>query len=152
MHLLFVADRFGEFLEKTFHQLFAGLGFGGHHVIARDAPRLEVPDAATDQVELVGEVVVQDRVREIGFLRDLAQAGLRVAEFAGRFQRSFRQFDAPRFVSAKGGARQSRDRAKPLSVRGHDQMASSQHLYEARREKSHECACEGRGEFAAVMR
>ena len=39
-----------------------------------------------DQVDLVGEVVVQDAVRVLGVLRDLAQAGAGVAQLGQGLQ------------------------------------------------------------------
>ncbi|MCY1365209.1 hypothetical protein D9M69_520470 [compost metagenome] len=63
-------------------------------VVARDAARLVLLDAADDEVDLVAEVVVQHAVRELGVLRNLAQAGARVAERGQRGEGGFAELGA----------------------------------------------------------
>jgi hypothetical protein len=53
-----------------------------------------VTNTTADQVDLVAEVIVQHAVRKLGFLRDLAQAGPRIAELSQGFQRSLGKFDS----------------------------------------------------------
>jgi hypothetical protein len=62
-------------------------GRGHDRVIPGDALGLVLPHAVGDQVELVGEVVVQHAVREVGVLRDVAQARARVPLFGQGLQR-----------------------------------------------------------------
>src|SRR6478736_1451878 len=88
MHPSLVANRLAEFFQKTLHQLVAGLRRRRDLVVARNALRLVVTDTTADQVDLVAEVIVQHAVGKLGFLRDLAQAGPRIAELSQGFQRS----------------------------------------------------------------
>jgi hypothetical protein len=53
-----------------------------------------VTNTTADQVDFVAEVVVQDAVRKLGFLRDLAQAGSRIAQLSQGFQRSLGKFNS----------------------------------------------------------
>ena len=64
----------------------ARTGRGDDAVVAGDAFRLVLPHAVGDQLELVAEVVVQNPVGELGVLRDVAQAGARVALLGQRLQ------------------------------------------------------------------
>jgi hypothetical protein len=70
-------------------------GAGDDLVVAGDARGLVLAHAVRDQVFFVAEVVVQHAVRELGVLRDLAQAGAGVAEFGERLQRGVGQLGAP---------------------------------------------------------
>src|SRR5258707_11876560 len=96
MHPSLVANRLAELFQKTVHQFVAALRRRRDLVVPRDALRLVVTNTTADQVDLVAEVIVQHPVRKLGFLRDLAQAGPRIAEFSEGFQRGFGQFDASR--------------------------------------------------------
>jgi hypothetical protein len=94
VHVAFVAQRVAQALQEAFHQLVVGGGAFHRVVVARDAARLVLLDAADDQVDLVAEVVVQHAVRELGVLRDLAQAGARVAERGQRGERGLAELGA----------------------------------------------------------
>src|SRR6266478_6374085 len=94
MHPSLVANRLAELFEKTLHQFVAALRRRRDLVVPRDALRLVVTNTTADQVDLVAEVIVQDAVRKLGFLRDLAQAGPRIAELSQGFQRSLGKFDS----------------------------------------------------------
>ncbi|GAB1509098.1 hypothetical protein JCM33774_11390 [Actinophytocola sp. KF-1] len=67
-------------------QLVRRGGGGDDLVVPRDGGRLVLAHAVGDQVDLVAEVVVQDAVGELGVLRDVAEAGARVAEFRERVE------------------------------------------------------------------
>src|ERR1700692_5082348 len=96
MHPSLVANRLAELFQKTLHQLVAALRRRRDLVVPRDAVRLVVTNTTADQVDLVAEVIVQHAVREFGFLRDLTQAGPRIAELSQGFQRSLSKFDSDR--------------------------------------------------------
>src|SRR6202163_1473600 len=94
MHPSLVADRLAELFQKTLHQFVAALRRRRDLVVARDALRLVVTNTTADQVDLVAEVIVQHAVRKLGFLRNLAQAGPRIAKLSQAFQRSLGKFDS----------------------------------------------------------
>src|SRR3954447_12045141 len=94
MHPRFVANRLAELFQKTLHQFVATLRSRRDLVVSRDALRLVVTNTTADQVDLVAEVIMQHAVRKLGFLRDLAQAGPRIAELSQGFQRSLDKFDS----------------------------------------------------------
>nr|KOY49387.1 hypothetical protein ISGA_10255 [Gordonia sp. NB41Y] len=72
-----------------------GVGGGIHHVVvAGHTDRLVLADRMGDQVELVGEVVVQHAVGVLGVLGDLPQAGARISEFGEGVQGGQRQLGA----------------------------------------------------------
>src|SRR6202022_4751806 len=93
MHPRLIANRLAELFQKTLHQFVAALRARRDLVVPRDALRLVVTNATADQVDLVAKVIVQHAVGELGFLRDLAQAGPRIAELGQGFQRSLGKFD-----------------------------------------------------------
>src|SRR6202051_2812113 len=93
MHPGLVANRLAELFQKTLHQFVAALCRRRDLVVPRDALRLVVTNTTADQVDFVAEVVVQHAVRKFGFLRDLAQAGPRIAKLSQGFQRSLAKFD-----------------------------------------------------------
>jgi tRNA (cmo5U34)-methyltransferase len=73
-----------------------GRGRGGHDLVVPGHARgLVLAHAVRDQVFLVGEVVVQDPVREVGVLGDLPQAGPGVAELGQCLQRGVGQLRPP---------------------------------------------------------
>src|SRR5437868_9411613 len=94
MHPSLVANRLAELFQKTLHQLVAALRRRRDLVVPRDALRLVVTNTTADQVDLAVEVIVQHAVRKLGFLRDLAQAGPRIAELSQGFQRSLGKFNS----------------------------------------------------------
>ena len=96
MHPSLVANRFAELFQKALHQLVAALRRRRDLVVARDALRLVVTNTAADQVDLVAEIVVQHAVRKLGLLRDLAQAGPRIAEFGQGLERRLGKFNSSR--------------------------------------------------------
>src|SRR5437762_4597886 len=122
MHPSLVANRLAELFQKTLHQFVAALRRRRDLVVPRDALRLVVTNTTADQVDLVAEVIVQHAVRKLGFLRDLAQAGPRIAELSECFQRSLGKFDSSctEFVdtrtldSIRGPTRPSRSFDLPL--------------------------------------
>src|ERR1700721_1888070 len=122
MHPGLVANRLAELFQKTLHQFVAALCRRRDLVVPRDALRLVVTNTTADQVDLVAEIIVQHAVRKFGFLRDLTQAGPRIAELSQGFQRSLRKFDSactefvntPTLDSIRGPARPSRRFNFPL--------------------------------------
>src|SRR5438552_12185262 len=94
MHPSLVANRLAELFQKTLHQFVAALRRRRDLVVPRDALRLVVTNTTADQVDLIAEIIVQHAVRKLGFLRDLAQAGPRIAELGQGFQRSLGKFDS----------------------------------------------------------
>src|SRR5258707_14305411 len=126
MHPSLVANRLAELFQKTVHRLLRALPRRRDLVVPRDALRLVVTNTTADQVDLVAEVIVQHAVRKLGFLRDLAQAGPRIAELSQGFKRSLGKLDSSctEFVdtrtldSIRGSARPSHRFSFPLRHSG----------------------------------
>src|SRR4029077_2553499 len=122
VHPGLVANRLTELFQKTLHQFVAALRRRRDLVVPRHALRLVVANTAADQVDLVAEVIVQHAVCKLGFLRDLTQAGPRIAELSQGFQRSLGKFnssctkfvDTRPFDSIRGPNRPSRRFNFPL--------------------------------------
>ena len=79
-----VAHRLRERREEARHQVFVGLRVGGDPIVTGHASRLVLAHAAKDQIDLVAKIIMQNPVRELGILRNLAQAGTGVAQFRKR--------------------------------------------------------------------
>ena len=90
------AHRLAKDCEKTCHQIFVPLRVGGDLIVAGYASRLVLAHAAEDQIDLVAKIVVQNPMRELGILRNLAQARASVAQFRKGLQSRLGELSARR--------------------------------------------------------
>ena len=77
----FVPHCLRERRKKARHQVFVCLRIGGDPIVTGHASRLVLAHAAKDQIDLVAKIIMQNPMRELGILRNLAQARAGVTQF-----------------------------------------------------------------------